>query len=222
MKKNFLINSKLLFSFYLIYLGIKYKYFTKKRSYSQFSEDLIVKKIFGNFVGKYVDIGCFHPIKYSNTALLHKNGWKGTNIDLNKKSIDFFNACRPSDTNIVACLSDKRETVDIYMSTDFSALNSIYSENIYKFGIKDHYKKKVETKLFNDLVNNNFDYLNIDCEGNDYKILKSIDLNYFTPKVINIEVNKDNRDSIYNYLNSNGYRIYKVQTLSHIFVRSEN
>ena len=219
MKKKLLSNSKFLFSFYLFYMGIKYRYFTKKKSYSQFAEDLILKEIFGNFVGKYVDIGCFHPIKYSNTALLHKMGWTGTNIDLNQKSIDLFNWCRPSDTNIVACLSDKIEKIDIYMNTEFSALNSIYLENLNNFDIKNYKKKQVETKLFKNLVNNNFDYLNIDCEGHDYKILKSIDLNYFTPKVIIIEVGQKNKDSIYNHLEINGYQIYKIQTLSHIFVK---
>tara|TARA_B100000902_G_C27300521_1_gene912500 strand:+ start:337 stop:999 length:663 start_codon:yes stop_codon:yes gene_type:complete len=219
MKKKFLSNSKILFNFYLIYIGIKYKYFIKKKSYSQFSEDLILKEIFGKFVGKYVDIGCFHPIKYNNTALLHKNGWTGTNIDLNQKSIELFKACRPSDINIVACLSDKIEIIDIYMDTEFSALNSIYSENFNNFDIKNYKKKKVETKLFKDLIHNNFDYLNIDCEGNDYKILKSIDLKYFTPKVIIIEVNQQYKDKIYDYLNINGYKLYKVQTLSHIFVK---
>ena len=148
MKKKLLSNSKFLLSLYLIYMGIKYKYFVKKKSYSQFSEDLIVKEIFGNFVGKYVDIGCFHPIKYNNTALLHKNGWNGTNIDLNKTSIDLFKACRPNDINIVACLSDKIENVDIYMDTDFSALNSVYSENLNKFDIKNYKKKKSRDKTF--------------------------------------------------------------------------
>ena len=128
MKKKLLTYSKLFFSFYLIYVRIKYKYFLKKKSYSQFSEDIVIKEIFGNFVGKYVDIGCFHPIKYSNTALLHKNGWTGTNIDLNQKSIDLFNACRPNDLNLVACLSDRIEITDVYMNSEFSALNSIYLE----------------------------------------------------------------------------------------------
>ena len=80
-------------------------------------------------------------------------------------------------------------------------------------------KKRVETKLFKNLVHNNFDYLNIDCEGNDFKILKSIDLNYYTPKVIIIEVNQKNKDNIYNYLIKNKYHIYKIQKLSHIFVK---
>lgn len=221
MKKKLLLNSKILFNFYLIYIGIKYKYFIKKKSYSQFAEDLILKEIFGKFVGKYVDIGCFHPIKYNNTALLHKNGWMGTNIDLNQKSIDLFKACRPNDKNIVACLSDKTEIVDIYMDTEFSALNSIYSENLDKFNIKNFKKKKVETKLFRNLIHYNFDFLNIDCEGHDYKILKSIDLKFYTPKVIIIEINHYNKDKIYDYLDINGYKIYKVQTLSHIFVKGK-
>ncbi len=219
MKKKLLTYSKLFFSFYLIYVRIKYKYFLKKKSYSQFSEDIVIKEIFGNFVGKYVDIGCFHPIKYSNTALLHKNGWTGTNIDLNQKSIDLFNACRPNDLNLVACLSDRIETIDVYMNSEFSALNSIYLENFENFGIKNYKIKKVETKLFKDLVQDNFDYLNIDCEGSDYKILKSINLKHYTPKVINIEVHQKNKNYIYNYLNVNGYKIFKIQTLSHIFIK---
>ena len=72
MKKKYLLKSKFLYFLYLFYLGSKYKYFTKKNSYSQFGEDLIINNFFGNFVGTYVDIGCYHPIKYSNTALLHK------------------------------------------------------------------------------------------------------------------------------------------------------
>ena len=43
--------------------------------------------------------------------------------------------------------------------------------------------------------------MNIDCEGNDLKILKTIDLKKFTPKIINIEVSKDNKKQIYEYLN---------------------
>ena len=219
MKKKLLTYSKLFFSFYLIYVRIKYKYFLKKKSYSQFSEDIVIKEIFGNFVGKYVDIGCFHPIKYSNTALLHKNGWTGTNIDLNQKSIDLFNACRPNDLNLVACLSDRIEITDVYMNSEFSALNSTYLENFENFGIKNYKIKKVENKIFKDLVQDNFDYLNIDCEGSDYKILKSINLKHYTPKVINIEVHQKNKNYIYNYLNVNGYKIFKIQTLSHIFIK---
>ena len=221
MKKKYLLKSKLLYFLYLFYLGSKYKYFTNKNSYSQFGEDLIINNFFGNFVGTYVDIGCYHPIKYSNTALLNKKGWSGTNIDLNKTSIDFFNACRKNDLNITACLSDKIEEVEIYMDSDFSALNSINKNNIKKFGLKNLKKKRVQTTLFNKLIKKNFDFLNIDCEGNDLKILKTIDLKKFTPKIINIEVSKDNKKQIYEYLNFYGYGIYEVKSMSHIFKKIE-
>ena len=112
--KKYLIKSKLFFKLYLIYFTLKYKFFTNKKSYSQFGEDIVVQNYFGDFIGTYVDVGCFHPIKYSNTALLHKKGWKGINIDLNPTSIDFFNSCRKGDQNILACLSDKKEKVTIF------------------------------------------------------------------------------------------------------------
>ena len=113
MKRKLLDSSKLIFKSYIFYIGIKYRFFTKKKTYSQFGEDLIINNFFGEFIGKYVDIGCYHPIKYSNTALLHKKGWTGVNIDLNETSINLFNACRKNDLNIVACLSDKRKKVTV-------------------------------------------------------------------------------------------------------------
>ena len=186
MKKEYLTKSLLLFKLYLIYFGFKYKFFTKKKSYSQFGEDLIVNDFFTDYVGRYVDIGCYHPIKYNNTALLHKKGWKGVNIDLNQKSIDLFNACRKNDLNITACLSDKIEEVTIYLDSEFSALNSIYVDNSKNFKFKNLKKISVKTKIFPELIKDNFDFLNIDCEGNDFKILKTIDLKKYTPKIINI------------------------------------
>ena len=112
MKKNFFLNYALNNrNFYKIYLyynlyvrNLKY-YF--KRSYSQFDEDLFLKKYFENKKkGFFVDIGCHHPFKGNNTFLLYKLGWSGINIDLNKISIDLFNIARPRDINICTALSD--------------------------------------------------------------------------------------------------------------------
>ena len=219
MKKEYLTKSLLLFKLYLIYFGFKYKFFTKKKSYSQFGEDLIVNDFFTDYVGRYVDIGCYHPIKYNNTALLHKKGWKGVNIDLNQKSIDLFNACRKNDLNITACLSDKIEEVTIYLDSEFSALNSIYVDNSKNFKFKDLKKISVKTKIFPELIKDNFDFLNIDCEGNDFKILKTIDFKRYTPKIINIEVSLDYKKDIYNYMDLNGYKILDIKSLSHIFIK---
>jgi hypothetical protein len=218
MKKKLINNSFFLYKLYLYYYLIKSKYRTKKKTYSQFGEDLIINNFFKNFVGKYVDIGCYHPIKYNNTLLLYEKGWTGINIDLNQTSIDLFNVVRKNDLNILACLSDKEEEVVVYFDNKFSALNSIYTKNLDKFGIKDFKKIKVKTKIFSNLVKDNFDFLNIDCEGNDYKILISIDLKKYNPKLICIEISsKEDKKSILEYLNTYTYELIEVKDLSYIF-----
>ena len=220
MKKKYLIKSKILFKLYLIYFRFKYNFFTKKKSYSQFGEDLIINNFFKNYVGRYVDIGCYHPIKYNNTALLHKRGWTGINVDLNQTSIDLFNVCRKNDINIMACLSDKVEEVSIYLDSKFSALNSINIDNSKNFKFNNLKKMNIETTIFPKIIKDNFDFLNIDCEGNDFKILKTIDLKKYTPKMINIEVSQDNKKNIYEYMHVNGYKIFDIKSLSHIFIKN--
>ncbi len=218
MKKKLLNNSFFLYKCYLYYFLIKSKYRAKKKTYSQFGEDLLINKFFKNFVGRYVDIGCFHPIKYNNTLLLYEKGWTGINIDLNQTSIDLFNIVRKDDLNILACLSDKEEETVVYFDNKFSALNSIYKNNLNKFNIRDFKKIKVKTKIFSNLVKDNFDFLNIDCEGNDYKILKSINLIKYNPKLICIEVNSaEDKKSIFDYLNTYKYELIEVKDLSYIF-----
>ena len=218
MKKKLINNYFFFYKLYLYYYLIKSKYRTKKKTYSQFGEDLIINNFFKNFVGKYVDIGCYHPIKYNNTLLLYEKGWTGINIDLNQTSIDLFNVVRKNDLNILACLSDKEEEVVVYFDNKFSALNSIYTKNLDKFGIKDFKKIKVKTKIFSNLVKDNFDFLNIDCEGNDYKILRSIDLKKYNPKLICIEISsEEDKNFIFEYLNTYTYELIEVKDLSYIF-----
>ena len=48
----------------------------------------------------------------------------------------------------------------------------MYPENLKKFDLKNYKKFKIKTKIFSQIVKCNFDFLNIDCEGNDLKILK--------------------------------------------------
>ena len=48
-------------------------------------------------------------MKYNNTYLLYKLGWRGINIDLNQTSIDMFNIVRKEDTNICTLISDEAE-----------------------------------------------------------------------------------------------------------------
>ena len=48
------------------------------------------------------------------------------------------------------------------------------------------------------------------------KILKTIDLNKYTPKLINIEVSETNKEEIYKYLSLYGYNIFDLKSVSYI------
>jgi len=56
--------------------------------------------------GLYVDVGCYHPIHRNNTYLLHKQDWKGINLDTSEFSIDLFNHMRPNDLNYNCAISN--------------------------------------------------------------------------------------------------------------------
>ena len=92
--KNYISKYILFYKLYLRYFELKNKIKIKKKTYSQFKEDIFIDNFFKTFIGTYVDIGCYHPYKYNNTALLFNKGWKGINIDLNPSSIDLFNIVR--------------------------------------------------------------------------------------------------------------------------------
>jgi hypothetical protein len=72
-----------------------------KFSLSQFGEDLailgVVKQL-GLRKGTYVDAGAYHPIFGSNTLLLHKQGWRGINVDLAAQRIATFARIASSET----------------------------------------------------------------------------------------------------------------------------
>jgi hypothetical protein len=92
-----------------------------KFSFSECGEDLAVINLvreLGLAPGIYVDAGAFHPVCGSNTLLLHKCGWRSINIDLEEAKIAEFRKFRPSDYNVVACLSDAMQEVQVAHYSD--------------------------------------------------------------------------------------------------------
>ena len=127
----------------------KIKY--KKISYSLNAVDLIVDYIFKDKdKGTYVDIGAQHPISNNNTYLLFKRGWKGVNIDLDKKNIDLFKITRPNDINLNYAVSDKEEETDFYFYHESSPINTLNKR------VKEYQKAKIsEIKKVNTFTLNN-------------------------------------------------------------------
>lgn len=197
----------------------KYKY--KKFTYAFNGVDLNIDYIFQNQKkGFYLDIGAQHPISNNNTYLLFKKGWKGINIDLDKKNIDLFNLARPNDINLNVAISDSEEQVDLFYYHDASPINTLNKNvsNYQKAKVKE--VKKIKTKILDNILkeinlSNEIDYMNIDVEGHEEKILKGFNIKKYKPKVISIEYLdlklqklEFKNNNIDNLLNSNLYKFF--------------
>ena len=201
-----------------------------KNFYSQFGEDKILNELIPkNFTnGFYVDVGCFHPKKHSNTYMLFKKGWKGINIDMEKDKIATFNLARPNDYNFLGAISNKIEKVKIYRNQKFGVSSTI-NKNVIKNEdiIDDDY---IQTTTLNIVLETSpfkgkkIDLLNIDTEGNDFKVIKSLNIDVYNPSIIIIETHLKKIDEIiksdiYLFLIRHKYILKSWNVYSLIFIK---
>ena len=107
--------------------------FSLKRKVTQDGEDKILKEIFKyKKSGLYVDVGCYHPIELSNTALLYNRGWKGINIDISEYSIKLFNFLKPDDINLNLAVSNFTG-IQIYFIKDYQNINKSINKQVLKY-----------------------------------------------------------------------------------------
>ena len=206
MKKK-LLKNKL---FYYLYKLLKI-HRNKKPSlhFGEFGEDIFINRIFKNIKhGKYIDVGCYHPFKGSLTAKLYDKNWNGINIDLSKTSIDLFNVVRKRDVNLNIAISNFDGETFYYENSPINQQNSLTKIN------DKQSKINIECYTLNSILKNysieKFDYLNIDVEGSELKVIEGIDLKKYHPNLITIENNnlllEDYlKDNVYKKLTSNDY-----------------
>jgi len=212
---------------------IRFPYFYGKTSFSQEGEDLILEHIFNaKKKGFYLDIGSYHPYKYSNTQKLYQKGWYGINIDANSESIELFKSARVRDVNITAGIGGKKEKIQYFLFKD-SALNT-FNEKVKNEVLRSGQstligKKYVNvypiTYIFKKYVKNKrVDFLNIDCEGESFNILTSIKFKVFHPKVVAIEREnmgrKITKDKVIVFMENVGYSLVSATNMTYIFIYS--
>lgn len=192
----------------------------KNESYSQEGEDLILKRYFENVKkGFYVDVGAHHPFRFSNTYIFYKMGWRGINIDAMPGSMVLFNRFRKRDINVECAVSNRVKEIEYY-KFDEPALNSFDEKMSKKREEESSYKILETVSIKSDRLDNildkhlsrhekEIDFLTIDVEGFDYKVLTSINLTMYQPKLILFEcVGGVEKIRIEQYLYKYGYRFY--------------
>ena len=180
--------------------------------------------------GFYVDVGCYHPIHRNNTYLLHKQDWKGINIDVSQFSIDLFNYLRPNDLNYNCAISNKNEIVKIFYQKELSQLSTIENEQAKKVFQGNIKEKEIQAFTLDKILKKDkfkdtkIDFLNIDVEGADFKVLEGLSFDKFKPELICIEIHdKEIKDSkVYKFLNGKNYKLIWSGVFSHLFKTSRD
>jgi FkbM family methyltransferase len=177
----------------------RFNIFTKKykNSYSQCGEDMIVDYIFrlrGIKYPSYIDIGSSDPYKLSNTAFFYEKGCSGLNIEPNMRLYKLLVKHRSKDINLNFAIGEKCEILKFYIFKDHTLSTFSFEEysKLISAGAKLDCIQEVEVQTLNYVMekylNGLFpDFMSLDVEGFDFKILQSINYDYSRPKVICVE-----------------------------------
>jgi hypothetical protein len=200
-------------------------------SYAQAGEDRLLNSYLDmSRAGFYVDVGCGHPFRGSNTLNVYSRGWRGLVIDGNEEMIHLFQRFRPPDIPIcsVGSNTEKRISFAITQVPELSTVCPAFEE---KWGNSSGgVVKRVEgnattlqTLFQKHQIPHSFDLLSIDVESHDEEVLTSFDIEDYRPRVIVIEMHdfKPLRSSshvITSYLDSHGYELVGYTVYNGIFL----
>ena len=214
-----------------------YSDYVSFKSYSGEGEDMILRKIFyKKEKGFYVDIGAYHPKKSSNTYFFYKKGWCGINIDAMPGSMKLFNQLRRRDINLEVPLGMDGEEVNYYEFAD-KALNGFESPKLMEKDASKTQNKlikihQLKSKSLNSILQDYLpekqiiDFISIDVEGQELRILESFDFEKYQPEWILTEIwdfsmDKNENGEVHALLKSKGYSP-KAKTLNTIFYKKAN
>lgn len=200
--------------------------------YSQFEQDkYIYEKFFINKnKGYFVDIGAHDGITFSNSKFFEELGWDGVCIEPNPKIFEIL-------SNNRKCKCVKKAVANTIGISQFfqiidgpdmlSGLVNEFTDNAID---RIHHELKsfsesfdyidVECDLFENIVQNSkIDFLSLDTEGNELKILQTIDFNKYNIKVITLENNEyDSR--FLDFLNPKGFTFIKRLGCDELYINN--
>lgn len=173
---------------------------------SQNNEAQIVSGYFKGFKGTVLDIGANDGITFSNSYDLIQSGWSGVLVEPGT----VFGKLQElhKENKKVQCyqlaISDKEEQLTFYESgahvkngTDTGLVSTLdYNESIrWRNSGVQFTERKVQAVPFGWILkwHKQFEFITIDAEGNDWNILKQIDLGSVGCRCLCIEWNGDDQ-----------------------------
>jgi FkbM family methyltransferase len=207
------------------------------KTYTKNKEDYIVGRLLEEKFKiqskdvKYLDIGANNYRRGNNTYWFYKKNANGILIEADPILCDNLRKKRKNDKVInVAIGVEDNSSIDFYVLSlpTRSSLDINHVQEALKQGLKITQIIKIPCKTLDTILElNNFepDYMSIDIEGMDFKVLRTLNLSKHNIKVIVAEICNDvdeNGMSMDDYMKSQGYEIYSHCGSNFIYFRKNN
>jgi FkbM family methyltransferase len=215
------------------YFGDRYR----KYVYAQCGEDIIVdflrKRLGLKKEFTYLDVGAFHPSRFSNTYYFYRKGFTGVCVEPDPQLCREIAARRRRDKvlNIGIGLSSD-PYADFYQMSS-RTLNTFSREEAERYVASEgkQIEKVIRIPLvnINEVISAHFagcqHFVSIDVEGLDFEIVRFIDFQLFRPQIFCVETASYSEDKtgvklpeVTDYLRDKGYMVYADTYVNTIYV----
>jgi FkbM family methyltransferase len=195
-------------------------------SYAQNGEDVVLRRAFcDQSVGFYVDVGAYDPVSDSVTKHFYDAGWHGINIEPVPRHFEALVAARPRDINLNVAVSDRPGVLKM-TEVDVAAMSTLRPELAEMHRASGHTVAEVEVvvRTLADVLREHdvptIDFLKVDVEGLEGKVLAGADLATFRPRVILAETNF--REEWEPVVLASGYQFVLFDGVNSFYVRDED
>jgi FkbM family methyltransferase len=167
-------------------------------SYAQNLEDVLLQRCFAEKQrGFYIDVGAMHPLLDSVTYAFYERGWCGLNFEPNEEYHALLTRFRPRDINLKCALSDSPGVAQLHVLAG-TGLSTLDAENWAKASEQGHQASNSQAELHtlaeicSEFRVNQIDFLKVDVEGWEEKVLRGNDWKIYRPAVVLVEATLPN------------------------------
>lgn len=204
-------------------------------SYAQNAEDVVLERAFnGRDTGFYIDVGAADPDNHSVTRHFYEKGWRGINIDPLPAWHEMLEKARPEDVNLLLGISDEPGEMVLEVAAEHRGGATFVSEQAAEYRDQGMDVSTITARLATlaevcaeHAGDREIDFLKVDAEGFESKVIRGADWLRWRPRVVLIEATEPN-GPVPNHkawepmLLDAGYIFALFDGLNRFYVRSED
>ncbi|HUQ63916.1 MAG TPA: FkbM family methyltransferase [Acidimicrobiales bacterium] len=203
-------------------------------SYAQNREDVVLDRLFPRGVpGFYIDAGAYDPTYNSVTRHFYDLGWRGINVEPAKAPFERLAAMRERDVNLNSGLSDEEGSLTFFEcppESGWSTFDAEQAKSHTEAGIAFVERTVPVTtlaRICEDHVEGTIDFLTVDVEGHEAKVLQGADWKRWRPRVVLVEATEPgtkipSHDAWESILLDADYQFVTFDGLNRYYVRAED